>query len=492
MHGYRSCQNDSIPYPVALICGSAAAFTGSPTVSTEVLMGLSTNKVTGSRVPATAVVGLQWGDEGKGKLVDMLAATHDAVVRFNGGANAGHSVVVGGTRFALHLVPSGILYPGKPAIIGNGVVVDPEKLIAEIDGLRGRGVETSGLVLSDRAHVVLEYHKAEDALREDLLAESEGSGGGGKIGTTRRGIGPAYADKVHRATAVRVGDLRRPDVLRTRVAMSACIKSAAARGLHTRPNAEIAAGFDVDSIVERALDHGRVLGDSIQDTTYLLHDLLRRGKRVLFEGANGALLDVDHGTFPYVTSSSTGTTGIASGTGVPMSAVGRVIGVMKAYSSRVGGGPMPTELFDATADRIRERGREFGTTTGRPRRVGWLDLVAVRYAVMVQGVTEIAMTLFDVLSGFETLRVCTSYRTPTGVSDRFPADARALSEVEPVWTELAGFGEDLSNARSMDELPRGARAYIDLVESFVGVPISLVSVGPDRTQTIHAGADAGR
>ncbi len=432
---------------------------------------------------SSAVVGMQWGDEGKGKVVDILAADHDAVVRYNGGANAGHSVVVKGERFALHLIPSGILYPGKLAVIGNGVVVDPDKLIEELDGLASRGVETRGLVVSDRAHVVLPFHKTEDALREDLLkrAATEGTRGVvSEIGTTRRGIGPTYADKVLRTTAVRFGDLSRPEVLREKIELACALKGGVFRAL--------GGGESVDSgqIVRQALEAGERLGPIIRDTTHLLHDMLGRGQRLLFEGANGTLLDVDHGTYPFVTSSSTGSGGIGPGTGVPLTRVGRIVGIMKAYSTRVGAGPMPTELKDATGDRIRTRGREFGTTTGRPRRVGWLDLVAVKYSAMINGVTGIAVTLLDVLAGFDTLRVCVAYETREGRTDRFIADSEALAGATPVYKDFPGFSEELSRCRRKDELPAGARAYLDYAQEFVGVPIEIVSVGPDREQTIFS------
>lgn len=436
------------------------------------------------RPTSSAVVGLQWGDEGKGKAVDLLAGSHDAVVRYNGGANAGHSVQVGGERFALHLIPSGILYPGKHAVIANGVVVDPWKLIEELDGLAARGVDTRGLVLSSRAHAVLPYHKLEDGLREDLLKATSAAGGDGvasisEIGTTRRGIGPAYADKVQRASAVRMGDFLRPAVLDEKLSLAATIKRPILRELAGKQP-----DLDVARLKQACAEVGSRLGPIIRDTTHFLHDLLRSGGRILFEGANGTLLDVDHGTYPYVTASNCGTDGIAAGTGVPMARVGRVIGVMKAYSTRVGAGPMPTELKDATGDRIRERGREYGTTTGRPRRVGWLDLVAVRYAAMINGVTGLAITLLDVLAGFDELKVCTAYEAGGERTDRFTPDADDLSRVSPVWQTLPGFGDDISRCRRLDELPAGARRYIEFVEEAVGAPADLISVGPDRAQTI--------
>lgn len=447
--------------------------------------------------PASAVVGLQWGDEGKGKLVDLLAPAHDAVVRYNGGANAGHTVVVGGQRYALHLVPSGILAPNALAIIGNGVVVDPERLIEELDALSARGVDVSRLVISDRAHVVMPYHKAEDELREALLsrAAEPGAASGPKsavsaIGTTRRGIGPAYADKVTRAHAVRIGDLLRPGVLRAKLELACALKNAL---LSTLGGPSVPApSFDAAALTAHFLELGERMRPMIRDTVYLVHDLLADGKRVLFEGANATMLDVDHGTFPYVTSSNASALGIGPGTGVPPQRIGRIIGVVKAYSTRVGGGPLPTELFDAVGDGIRERGREYGTTTGRPRRVGWLDLVAVRYAAMVSGATELCVTLLDVLAAEDELRVCTAYDGPAGRTDRFCPDGFELAEVRPVYETLGGFGREIASARTLDELPPGARAYLARIESFVGVPIRTVSVGPDRTQTLFAPEGVGR
>ncbi|HWQ27966.1 MAG TPA: adenylosuccinate synthase [Dehalococcoidia bacterium] len=439
---------------------------------------------------ATAVIGLQWGDEGKGKVVDLLAADHDAVVRYNGGANAGHSVVVGGERFALHLIPSGILYPGKLAVIGNGVVVDPWKLLEEIEGLSKRAVDTRGLVVSDRAHAVLPYHKVEDALREDLLRDrglaripsgadrADAPPPISEIGTTRRGIGPAYADKVQRASAVRMGDLLRPQVLRDRVEMALALK---------RPLLEAyAKGSDltVDRLVDEALEVGRRLGPLIRETTYLLNDMIASGRRVLFEGANGVLLDVDHGTFPYVTGSTVVSSGVGSGAGVPATRLGRVIGVMKAYTTRVGAGPMPTELHDDVGEGIRRRGREYGTTTGRPRRVGWLDLVAVRYAAMVGGCTELALTMLDVLAGMSEIRVCTAYDIGARRSEQFPPDAGELLQVRPSYEVLPGIDGVLTSARRFEDLPDAARRYVEFIERRVGIPVRLVSVGPGREQTI--------
>jgi len=441
------------------------------------------------RPSSTAVIGLQWGDEGKGKAVDLLAKDHDAVVRFNGGANAGHSLVVNGTRFSVHLLPSGILYPGKLSVIANGVVVDPEKLLAEIDAIAAKGIDTSGLVLSDRAHIVAPYHKAEDELREELLratampAPGSAGGGGGEIGTTKRGIGPAYADKVQRSTAIRAADLLRGDVLRQKLRMACAFKNDALAGM-ARVAGKPFTPFDPGALAAAMLAQGQRLAPMIRDTTYLLHDLLSQGKRILFEGANATLLDVDHGTFPFVTSSSCGAFGIGPGAGVPERCLSSVLGVMKAYSTRVGRGPLPTELHDETGERIRQRGREFGTTTGRPRRVGWLDLVAVRYSAMVNGATGLVLTLLDVLDGVPELKVCTAYRVGGKTTDRLTPDGHALLGAEPVYTTLPGFHADLSGVRRRADLPEGARRYVDFIEEFVGVPVALIGVGPGREQTI--------
>ncbi|MBL4810282.1 MAG: adenylosuccinate synthase [Phycisphaerales bacterium] len=436
---------------------------------------------------AAAVVGLQWGDEGKGKLVDLLAGKYRAVVRYNGGANAGHSVVVGGERYSLHLVPSGILSPNCEAIIGNGVVVDPLRLLEEIEMLRSRGVDTSRLVVSDRAHVVMPYHKAEDAAREELLSvATEGTQSDATkkvvsaIGTTKRGIGPAYADKIHRSTAIRIGDLTRPEILRTKLDMICGLKNAVL-------GAMIGEGFepfDAETMTNDMIECGKLLAPMIKDTAYLLDDLRKAGQPILFEGANATMLDVDHGTYPFVTSSNSSALGIGAGSGVPPQCISQIIGVVKAYSTRVGGGPMPTELFDATGEDIRKRGREFGTTTGRPRRVGWLDLVAVKYSAMISGATELCITLLDVLAGEPELKIATAYRVDGQTTDRFLPDGYLLDQAEPVYETLPGFSQDITMARTFEELPPNAQAYIKKIESFVGVPVGMISVGPDRVQTI--------
>jgi adenylosuccinate synthase len=430
----------------------------------------------------TAVVGLQWGDEGKGKIVDLLTAGHDVIVRYNGGANAGHTVVVSGQRYALHLIPSGILSPGKLCVIGNGVVVDPLKLLEEIDQLRARGIEVGeNLRLSDRAHVVLPYHQALDAALEQRLARGdEDDEGGGAIGTTRRGIGPAYADKVYRATALRIGELLDPRRLRQRLDVICPIRSAQLAALGAAD-----ADLDPAALAAQFAAVGRRLAPFITDTTYLLHDCLAAGRSILMEGANACLLDVDHGTYPYVTSSHCSTLGIPAGTGVPFRNIDRVVGIMKAYATRVGAGPFPTEQDNPIGDRIRERGREYGTTTGRPRRCGWLDLVAVRYSAMICGATELACMLLDVLSGMDELRLCTGYRLPDGsVTDRFIPDAVRLDEIEPMYEVLPGWSEEIDDATDRSRLPRHARAYLARIEEIVGIAVGIVSVGPDRAQTL--------
>jgi adenylosuccinate synthase len=435
------------------------------------------------RTPHTAVVGLQWGDEGK--IVDVLTADHDVIARYNGGANAGHTVEVAGERYALHLIPSGILYPDKTCVIGNGVVVDPEKLIEEMDRLRSRGVAVAGrnLLISDRAHVVMPYHKEQDAALEEFLADvAEGERGSLAIGTTRRGIGPAYADKISRSTAIRVGDLLDDAYLRDRLRVICRLRTAelAALGVRTSP-------LDPDALADRYAALGEQLRPHIVDSTYALHDALQSGRRILFEGANACLLDIDHGTYPFVTSSNCSTLGIPAGTGVPGDQVGRVLGIMKAYSTRVGAGPFPTELSDSTGDRIRERGREFGTTTGRPRRCGWLDLVAVRYSAMVCGATGVACTLFDVLTGFDELRICTRYRLADGsVTDRFIPDAHRLEQATAMYETLPGWTEALRDVDDRRQLPANAERYLAFIEEQLNLPIDMVSVGPDRRHTLQA------
>jgi adenylosuccinate synthase len=428
------------------------------------------------------VVGLQWGDEGKGKIVDLLAPKYDAVVRYNGGANAGHSVQVGQKRYALHLIPSGILYPDKLNVLGNGVVIDVDQLVKEIDGLAEQGVTVgSNLRVSDRAHVVMPWHKVQDGLVERSLTRA--SGQAAAIGTTGRGIGPCYADKATRSTAIRVCDLLNPETLKSRIPQVIQIKNTVLGAL-AADLGEPFEPFDPDTIINRALAHGERLRTHVSDTAELLHTAIDDGKRLLFEGANATLLDVDHGTYPFVTSSSCSSPGAHTGTGVPGHVVTGVVGIVKAYQTRVGGGPMPTELFDATGDRIREQGREFGTTTGRPRRCGWLDLVALRYTARISGATDIALMLLDVLSGVGDLKLCTGYRIDGQEVHRFPADATQLERAEPIYQTVPGFDADLTTCRRFSDLPESAQAYVRTIESMAGVRVSIISVGPARDQTI--------
>ncbi len=428
----------------------------------------------------TAIVGLQWGDEGKGKIVDLLTAKHDVIVRYNGGANAGHTVVVGDEKYALHLIPSGILYEDKQCVIGNGVVVDPVQLIKEIDTLRNRGIEVGdNLKVSNRAHVVMPYHKEHDAALERKLSQIANKGDQ-SIGTTKRGIGPAYADKVHRATAIRMGDLLDHATLLDKLTVTCAIRCAelTALGVDAPP-------LDANALADEYAGYGKRLAPHIIDTVYALHDCVNEGKTILFEGANACLLDIDHGTFPYVTSSNCSALGIHAGTGLPGKYINDVVGIMKAYSTRVGGGPFPSEELGEIGEAIRGRGNEYGTTTGRPRRCGWLDLVAVKYSAMICGTTSVACMLLDVLSGFDELKVCVAYELADGSrSERFIPDARQLSTVKPIFETLEGWPEEIDHITSPENLPANAKAYLDFISSYLDLPISIVSVGPKRSQTV--------
>ncbi len=430
----------------------------------------------------TAVCGMQWGDEGKGKVVDLLTEQHDMVVRFNGGANAGHSVVVGDQRYALHLVPSGILAADKINVIANGVVIDPLTLLEEMDQLRQRGVRIgANLRISNRAHVVLDYHKLTDNLMEAAIASARGQAK--RIGTTGRGIGPAYADKATRSTAIRMIDLVDPDRLAERLRYVVKVKNAMLGALADMAG-EAFEPLDVDRLVERYSDCGRQLSEHVCDTGHFIRQSAADGKRVLFEGANGCMLDIDHGTFPYVTSSNTGAIGIYAGAGVGGLGLNRTVGIMKAYTTRVGGGPFPTELHDDIGQRIRDRGNEYGTTTGRPRRCGWLDLVVVRYAAQINGVNELAVMLLDVLAGFDELKICTAYELNGRTLTDYPPDAAELTDVQPIYQTVPGFADEVTGCGRLADLPDAARDYLKLIERTVGVPVSIVSVGPERSQTL--------
>ena len=427
-------------------------------------------------MPSTCVVGLQWGDEAKGKIVDLLCDRHDAVVRYQGGANAGHTVVVDGTTYKLSLIPTGILRPGITAVIGNGVVIHPPALLKEVETLSSQGVDFTGrLLISDRAHVILPYHLAEERLTEESSSAAD------HLGTTRRGIGPCYRDKVGRVHGVRIGDLYHPERFTTHLARIIEYKNRLLSAM--LPGYE---PLDAPSVTAEYLGHAARLRPYVCDTTSWLHAAIVSGKSLMFEGAQGSLLDVDHGSYPYVTSSNSSAAGIAAGSGVPTRHIDRWIGIVKAYCTRVGGGPFPTEQDNAIGERIRQVGREYGTVTGRPRRCGWFDAVATRHGARVSGATEVAVMLLDVLSGHEEIQVAVGYEDAQGRQIRdFPADLDNLAACRPVYRTLPGWSEDLTKARSWNDLPSAARTYIEFLGRELAVPVSIVSVGPDRRQTIH-------
>jgi adenylosuccinate synthase len=418
------------------------------------------------------VVGLQWGDEGKGKIVDALARQSRYVARFCGGANAGHTVTVDGEKFALHLIPCGILHEGVVNVIGNGVVFDPPVALGELDQLRERGIDVDSgrLAISSSAQVVMPWHKLHDSLNEKSL-------GGNKIGTTARGIGPCYADKAHRSTAIRVGELLQPDALREKVRTIAAIKNTMFAAAY-----EGAEAMDADAIADEFIAHGQRLSDMIANTGALLRRACEAGDRILFEGGQGSLLDVDHGTYPFVTSSTVTACGVPTGSGVSPKAVGTVVGLIKAYTTRVGAGPFPTEQDNETGNYLRERGHEYGTTTGRPRRCGWFDAFAVRYAADLSGVDELALSLLDVLSGLDEIKVCVGYRVAGAELVDF--DPMSMAAAEPVYETLPGWSEDISDCRKFEQLPVNAKNYVRRVEELASRPVGFISVGPDRLQTI--------
>jgi adenylosuccinate synthase len=421
-------------------------------------------------VPASIVVGLQWGDEGKGKTTDFLAEQVAMVVRYQGGDNAGHTVVKGDEVLKLHLVPSGVLYPHITSVIGNGVVVNPETLIGELDMLTSRGIDVRRVRVSRSAHVIMPYHVALDRANEARLD-------GAKVGTTGRGIGPAYGDRAWRV-GLRMGDLLDRAVLRARLERLVPDKNLLLGSMG-------AAGFDVGELVDRAAGWGERLAEHLDDTTWLVQSALARGEHVLLEGAQGTLLDLDHGSYPFVTSSNAVAGGATTGGGIGPLQVDEVMGVMKAYATRVGSGPFPTELEDEIGAGIRERGREVGTTTGRPRRVGWFDAVPTRYAVAVNSVSSIMLNKIDILSGLETICLGVAYEVDGRRVDRWPSSAEFLARAKPVYERFEGWEEPLHDVRSLAGLPEAARRYVTALEELAGVPIVLVSVGPERTQTIE-------
>jgi adenylosuccinate synthase len=422
-------------------------------------------------VPGIVIVGAQWGDEGKGKITDLLAEQAEAVVRFQGGNNAGHTIVRGGETFKFHLIPSGILYPGKWCVIGNGVVVDPKVLCEELDGLRGRSMDVSGLKLSANAHLIMPYHRLLDEALEARLGKLE-------IGTTRRGIGPCYSDKAARL-GIRVQDLLDGKILKKKIMAALEPKKLTLRPYERDPR------LDLQAMTEEYLTYGHRLEQHIADTTSMTHKLLDDGRPVLFEGAQGTLLDIDHGTYPFVTSSNPVAGAACVGAGVGPKDIDEVWGVTKAYATRVGAGPFPTELDDETGEGLRQKGGEFGTTTGRPRRTGWLDLVALRYAARINGLTHLAVTKLDVLTGQERIKVATRYRgEDEAIFETYPYHQSVLHHSTGEYEELPGWSEDITEARSESDLPQAAREYLDFVAEFIGVPIALIGVGPGREQVI--------
>jgi adenylosuccinate synthase len=422
-------------------------------------------------MPGIVIVGAQWGDEGKGKITDLLAERSDAVVRFQGGNNAGHTIVRGDEEWKFHLIPSGILYPGKRCVIGNGVVIDPKVLIEELDSLRVRRVDISGLRISANAHLIMPYHLLLDSAGEARLGSLQ-------IGTTRRGIGPCYADKAARL-GIRMQDLLDEKILKKKIVAAMEPKRLSLRPFEKDPT------LDLHAMTEEYLVYGHRLEQHIADTARLMWELLDDGQKVIFEGAQGAMLDIDHGTYPFVTSSNPLSGAACVGTGVGPKDIDEVWGISKAYTTRVGAGPFPSELHDEMGETIRTRGGEFGTTTGRPRRTGWLDLVALRYAARLNTLTALVLTKLDVLSGLDRVQVCTSYRGAEGAEfDDFPYHQTVLHHATPELTELRGWPEDLGECRTLSDLPDAAREYVGFIEQHTGTPVALIGVGPGRDQII--------
>jgi adenylosuccinate synthase len=421
-------------------------------------------------MPAIVVLGAQWGDEGKGKATDLLAGQVDFVVKYNGGNNAGHTIVIDGETYALHLLPSGVLSPGVVPVIGNGVVVDLGVLFGEIDAIEARGIDTSSLVVSANAHVITSYHTTIDKVGERFLGDA-------KIGTTGRGIGPAYADKMSRL-GVRVQDLFDEKILRQKV-----------EGALEQKNQLLIKAFNrkaisADAVIADLLQHTDRLRPMVADTSLLLTRALDAGKVVLLEGGQATMLDVDHGTYPFVTSSNPTSGGACTGAGIPPSRLDRVVAIVKAYTTRVGSGPFPTELNDAMGERLRNVGAEFGTTTGRPRRCGWYDAVIARYAVRINGVTDFVLTKLDVLTGIEHIPVCVGYRIGDKVHSEMPMTQTEFHHATPVYEEFPGWDEDISSARSLTDLPANARSYVEAIEAMTSAPISVIGVGPGRDESI--------
>lgn len=421
-------------------------------------------------MPAVVIVGAQWGDEGKGKATDLLGSSVDYVVKFNGGNNAGHTVVIDGEKYALHLLPSGILTPGCTPVIGNGVVVDLGVLFGEIDGLEARGIDTSRLVISANAHVIADYNRTIDRVNERFL-------GSRKIGTTGRGIGPTYADKMNRL-GIRIQDLFDEKILRQKVEGALELKNQILTKIYNRR------AVDVDEVVGELLSYTDRLAPMVADTALLLHQALRAGRIVLLEAGQATLLDVDHGTYPFVTSSSATTGGACTGSGIAPTEISRVIGIVKAYATRVGEGPFPTELFDDDGQRLRDVGHEYGTTTGRPRRCGWYDAPIARYAARINGVTDFVLTKLDVLSGFDRIPVCVAYDVDGERVDEMPMTQTGFHHAKPIYEYFDGWDDDICAARSLDDLPKNAQSYVSALEEMSGARISAIGVGPGREETV--------
>ena len=418
---------------------------------------------------SVVVVGTQWGDEGKGKITDFLSQDAEVIARYQGGDNAGHTIVIDGKKFKLHLIPSGIFFPEKISVIGNGVVVNPKSLVKELEYLHAEGVSTESLRISDRAHVILPYHIKLDQLQEAAKGDN-------KIGTTNKGIGPAYMDKAARV-GIRIADLLDKEIFADRLKTNLAEKNRLFSKMYE------AEELSFDEIFEEYYAYGQQIKQYVTDTSVILNDALDAGKRVLFEGAQGVMLDIDQGTYPFVTSSYPVAGGGTIGSGVGPSKIDKVVGVCKAYTSRVGDGPIPTELFDEVGERIREVGHEYGTTTGRPRRVGWFDSVVMRHSRRVSGITNLSLNCIDVLSGLDTVKICVAYDLDGERIDYYPASLEQLKRCEPIYEELPGWEEDITGCRSLDELPENARNYVRRVGELVGVRISTFSVGPGREQT---------
>lgn len=428
---------------------------------------------------ATCVIGLQWGDEAKGKIVDLLTAQNDVVVRYQGGSNAGHTVVFDGKKYKLSLIPSGVFRSDVKSVIASGVVIDPAAILQEIDTLRQSGVEIEkNLLISERAHVIFPWHREEDRLMNDTGVRSEA------IGTTMRGIGPCYRDKVGRSTALRIGDLYRADFA-DKVRAICALKNQSLPGLAR--NEEVRATvkpLDAEQIVKDYLGYAERLRPFVGDAVNYILDAVDADKKILLEGAQGSLLDVDYGTFPYVTSSNSSGVGVCAGSGIRATFFKRIVGIVKAYTTRVGGGPFPTELHDEIGQKIRDRGNEYGTVTKRPRRCGWFDAVAVRYTSRLGGATELSVMLLDVLSGFDTINICVAYELDGKRVEYFPSDVDDLARVKPIYETLPGWSEDITGVRNYEDLPENAKKYLDRISEVVGKPVAIVSVGPSRDQTI--------